>query len=183
MAKRKLDAVGDLDRSVEDFYAALGAEEPAAGPAAAPAVEEPAAAAAAAADLSAMTADLIAKDIIVLRGMPLPLQQALCNAVAPLGPSFFRADNEKTRRTDMLHLGKHFVGGRLCDLGGVPPLVRQVAVEAQARGTAGGLRLSSPLSAVDVAVVNAYRDGALGLGYGVSARARARARARESKGG
>ena len=23
----------------------------------------------------------------------------------------------------MLHLGKHFVGGRLCDLGGVPRLV------------------------------------------------------------
>ena len=178
MTKRKLDAASDLDRSVEDFYAALGAEEPAAGLAAAPAglaaapaVKEPATAPAAA-DLSAMTADLIAKDIIVLRGMPLPLQQALCDAVAPFaatqpaaaaGPSFFRANNEKTRQTDMLHLGKHFVGGRLCDLGGVPRLVRHVAAEAQARGTAGGLRLASPLSAVDVAVVNAYRDGALGL--------------------
>ena len=160
MTKRKLDAASELDRSVEDFYAALGAEEPAADqtwtswsgpaveePAAAPAVEEPATAAAAAADLSAMTADLIAKDIVVLRGMPLPLQQALCDAVAPFaatpnapaaaaGPSFFRANNEKTRQTDMLHLGKHFVGGRLCDLGGVPPLVSLVAAEAQARGTA-----------------------------------------------
>ena len=180
MTKRKLDAASELDRSVEDFYAALGASTstswsgPAAEkPATAPAVEEPATAtAAAAADLSAMTADLIAKDIVVLRGMPLPLQQALCDAVAPFaatppaaaaGPSFFRANNEKTRQTDMLHLGKHFVGGRLCDLGGVPPLVRHVAAEAQARGTAGGLRLASPLSAVDVAVVNAYRDGALGL--------------------
>ena len=178
MTKRKLDAASDLDRSVEDFYAALGAEEPAAGLAAAPAglaaapaVKEPATAPAAA-DLSAMTADLIARDIIVLRGMPLVLQQALCDAVAPFaatplaaaaGPSFFRANNEKTRQTDMLHLGKHFVGGRLCDLGGVPPLVRHVAAEAQARGTAGGLRLASPLSAVDVAVVNAYRDGTLGL--------------------
>ena len=149
MTKRKLDAASELDRSVEDFYAALGASTstswsgPAAEePAAAPAVEEPAtAAAAAAADLSAMTADLIAKDIVVLRGMPLPLQQALCDAVAPFaapaaGPSFFRANNEKTRQTDMLHLGKHFVGGRLCDLGGVPPLVSLVAAEAQARGTA-----------------------------------------------
>ena len=36
----------------------------------------------------------------------------------------------------MLHLGKHFVGGRLCDLGGVPPLVSLVAAEAQARGRA-----------------------------------------------
>ena len=103
MTKRKLD---DLDRSVEDFYAALGAE---AGPAAAPAAEEPAtaataataAAAATAVDLSAMTVDLISKDIVVLRGMPLPLQQALCDALAPFaatppasagGPSFFRAD-------------------------------------------------------------------------------------------
>ena len=103
MTKRKLD---DLDRSVEDFYAALGAE---AGPAAAPAAEEPATAATAAAaaaaatavDLSAMTVDLISKDIVVLRGMPLPLQQALCDALAPFaatppasagGPSFFRAD-------------------------------------------------------------------------------------------
>ena len=43
------------------------------------------------------------------------------------------ADNEKTRRTDMLHLGKHFVGGRLCDLGGVPHLVGRVATEAQAQ--------------------------------------------------
>ena len=50
------------------------------------------------------------------------------------------ADNEKTRRTDMLHLGKHFVGGRLCDLGGVPHLVSRVATEAQARAAAGGLR-------------------------------------------
>ena len=102
MTKRKLD---DLDRSVEDFYAALGAE---AGPAAAPAAEEPAtaatattAAAATAVDLSAMTVDLISKDIVVLREMPLPLQQALCDALAPFaatppagagGPSFFRAD-------------------------------------------------------------------------------------------
>ena len=102
MTKRKLD---DLDRSVEDFYAALGAE---AGPAAAPAAEEPAtaatattAAAATAVDLSAMTVDLISKDIVVLRGMPLPLQQALCDALAPFaaappasagGPSFFRTD-------------------------------------------------------------------------------------------
>ena len=103
MTKRKLD---DLDRSVEDFYAALGAE---AGPAAAPAAEEPATAATAttaataatAVDLSAMTVDLISKDIVVLRGMPLPLQQALCDALAPFaatppasagGPSFFRAD-------------------------------------------------------------------------------------------
>ena len=100
MTKRKLD---DLDRSVEDFYAALGAE---AGPAAAPAAEEPATAATAATaatsvDLSAMTVDLISKDIVVLRGMPLPLQQALCDALAPFaaappasagGPSFFRAD-------------------------------------------------------------------------------------------
>jgi len=97
MTKRKLD---DLDRSVEDFYAALGAE---AGPAAAPAAEEPATAAAAATavDLSAMTVDLISKDIVVLREMPLPLQQALCDALAPFaatppasagGPSFFRAD-------------------------------------------------------------------------------------------
>ena len=39
----------------------------------------------------------------------------------------------------------------------------RIMEEAQARGTAGGLRLASPLSAVDVAVVNAYRDGALGL--------------------
>ena len=62
------------------------------------------------------------------------------------------ADNEKTRRTDMLHLGKHFVGGRLCDLGGVPRLVSRVATEAQARATAGGLRLASPLAEVDVAV-------------------------------
>ena len=62
------------------------------------------------------------------------------------------ADNEKTRRTDMLHLGKHFVGGRLCDLGGVPHLVSRVATEAQARATAGGLRLASPLAEVDVAV-------------------------------
>ena len=190
MTKRKLDAASELDRSVEDFYAALGAEKPVADqtstswsgpaveePAAAPAVEEPATAtAAAAADLSAMTADLIAKDIVVLRGMPLPLQQALCDAFAPFAatpnapaaaagtaahigaaattsaraaaststlcsaaaasPSFFRANNEKTRQTDMLHLGKHFVGGRLCDLGGVPPLVSLVAAEAQARGTA-----------------------------------------------
>ena len=100
MTKRKLD---DLDRSVEAFYAALGAE---AGPAAAPAAEEPAttttaAAAATAVDLSAMTVDLISKDIVVLRGMPLPLQQALCDALAPFaatlpasagGPSFFRAE-------------------------------------------------------------------------------------------
>ena len=100
MTKRKLD---DLDRSIEDFYAALGAE---AGPAAAPAAEEPATAATAATaatsvDLSAMTVDLISKDIVVLRGMPLPLQQALCDALAPFaatppssagGPSFFRAD-------------------------------------------------------------------------------------------
>ena len=105
MTKRKLD---DLDRSVEAFYAALGAE---AGPAAAPAAEEPAtttaattataATAATAVDLSAMTVDLISKDIVVLRGMPLPLQQALCDALAPFaatppasagGPSFFRAD-------------------------------------------------------------------------------------------
>ena len=100
MTKRKLD---DLDRSVEDFYAALGAE---AGPAAAPAAEEPATAATAATaatsvDLSAMTVDLISKDIVVLRGMPLPLQQALCDALAPfaatppasaVGPSFFRTD-------------------------------------------------------------------------------------------
>ena len=100
MTKRKLD---DLDRSVEDFYAALGAE---AGPAAAPAAEEPATAATAATaattvDLSAMTVDLISKDIVVLRGMPLPLQQALCDALAPFaatlpasagGPSFFRAE-------------------------------------------------------------------------------------------
>ena len=102
MTKRKLD---DLDRSVEAFYAALGAE---AGPAAAPAAEEPATAATAttaaatnAVDLSAMTVDLISKDIVVLRGMPLPLQQALCDALAPFaatppasagGPSFFRAD-------------------------------------------------------------------------------------------
>ena len=97
MTKRKLD---DLDRSVEAFYAALGAE---AGPAAAPAAEEPATAAAAATavDLSAMTVDLISKDIVVLREMPLPLQQALCDALAPFaatppasagGPSFFRAD-------------------------------------------------------------------------------------------
>ena len=103
MTKRKLD---DLDRSVEDFYAALGAE---AEPAAAPAAEEPATAATAttaataatAVDLSAMTVDLISKDIVVLRGMPLPLQQALCDALAPFaatppasagGPSFFRAD-------------------------------------------------------------------------------------------
>ena len=103
MTKRKLD---DLDRSVEAFYAALGAE---AGPAAAPAAEEPATAATAttaataatAVDLSAMTVDLISKDIVVLRGMPLPLQQALCDALAPFaatlpasagGPSFFRAE-------------------------------------------------------------------------------------------
>ena len=97
MTKRKLD---DLDRSIEDFYAALGAE---AGPAAAPAAEEPATAATAATavDLSAMTVDLISKDIVVLREMPLPLQQALCDALAPFaatppasagGPSFFRAD-------------------------------------------------------------------------------------------
>ena len=44
-----------------------------------------------------MTVDLISKDIVVLRGMPLPLQQALCDALAPFaasagGPSFFRAD-------------------------------------------------------------------------------------------
>ena len=62
------------------------------------------------------------------------------------------ADNEKTRRTDMLHLGKHFVGGRLCDLGGVPRLVSRVATEAQAHAAAGGLRLASPLAEVDVAV-------------------------------
>ena len=106
MTKRKLD---DLDRSVEDFYAALGAE---AGPAAAAAAEEPAAATTAtttataatattAVDLGAMTVDLISKDIAVLRGMPLPLQQALCDALAPFadtppasagGPSFFCAD-------------------------------------------------------------------------------------------
>jgi hypothetical protein len=103
MTTRTLD---DLDRSVEDFYAALGAE---AEPAAAPAAEEPAtaataataAAAATAVDLSAMTVDLISKDIVVLREMPLPLQQALCDALAPFaatppasagGPSFFRAD-------------------------------------------------------------------------------------------
>ena len=173
MRKRKPDGASDLDRSIEDFYAALGAEEPAV-PAAAPAVEPTAAADAATADadaanLGAMTADLIAKDVIVLRGMPLPLQQALCDTLAPYaatrdaaaaGPSFFRANNEKTRQTDMLHLGKHFVGGRLCELGGVPPLVSRVAAEAQARGAAGGLRLASPLSAVDVVVVNAYRDGA-----------------------
>ena len=85
MTKRKLDSVSDLDRSVDDFYAALGAEETSSAatsqrPAAAPSIEE---STAAAADLSAMTADLIAKDVIVLRGMPLPLQQELCDAVAP----------------------------------------------------------------------------------------------------
>ena len=109
MTKRKLD---DLDRSIEDFYAALGALGAEAGSAAAPAAEEPATAATAttaataataatAVDLSAMTVDLISKDIVVLRGMPLPLQQALCDALAPFaaappasagGPSFFRAD-------------------------------------------------------------------------------------------
>ena len=52
----------------------------------------------------------------------------------------------------MLHLGKHFVGGRLCDLGGVPHLVSRVATEAQAHAAAGGLRLASPLAEVDVAV-------------------------------
>ena len=52
----------------------------------------------------------------------------------------------------MLHLGKHFVGGRLCDLGGVPRLVSRVATEAQAHAAAGGLRLASPLAEVDVAV-------------------------------
>jgi len=78
------------------------ATAPASAAAAATAATAAAAAAAATAvDLSAMTVDLISKDIVVLREMPLPLQQALCDALAPFaatppssagGPSFFRAD-------------------------------------------------------------------------------------------
>jgi len=147
--KRKRD---DLDRSIEAFYDELQADEAMGGNGSNVTV-----------DLSAMTVDLVAKHVARLRGMPLPLQQALCDVLTP--HDFFSADNEKTRHTDMLHLGKHFVGGQLRELGKIPPLIQRMAAEAQRVAADGGLRLPCPaLQSVDVAVVNGYRQHAkLGL--------------------
>eukprot|EP00908_Phaeocystis_cordata_P005335 Transcript_15813.p2 GENE.Transcript_15813~~Transcript_15813.p2 ORF type:complete len:252 (+),score=103.88 Transcript_15813:103-858(+) len=160
MSKRKR-----VDDELQAFYEELQAEEqrqPQQQTAAAPAV-----------DLSTMTVELVAKHVARLQGMPLPLQQALCDGLLPFAepqpddtaPSFFTADNEKTRKTDMLHLGKHYVGQRLRELGAVPLLIQRVAAEAQRVAAEGGLRLPCPpLETVDVAVVNAYRGSAkLGL--------------------
>ena len=61
--------------------------------------------------LARTAVETVCSGMVVLRGLPLETQQALCDAV-DLPACAFAADNEKTRGVTMMHLGVHAVGGQ-----------------------------------------------------------------------
>lgn len=107
---------------------------------------------------------MLAKDVVLLRGMALSLQQELCDVLQSC-PNFFACNNEKTKNIDMLHLGLHDVRGKQRLVAPIPQLYARLAVLAHGFATKRhGVFRSLPLIRADVAVVNAYKRGArLGL--------------------
>jgi len=103
--------------------------------------------------VAGMHVEQICSGLVVLRGLPLAAQQELLGEVASLRQAFFTADNEKTRGCRMMHLGKHFVGGKVRVETAVPTFIARLAAEASALAGAGAF---DP----DVAVINAYDAGA-----------------------
>eukprot|EP00966_Prymnesium_polylepis_P293447 6777602-Prymnesium_polylepis.3 len=124
------------------------------------------ASAAAADDFEPSESVVLAKDVVLLRGMPQALQQALCDALQSC-PSFFESNNEKTRMIDMLHLGWHEArgNGKMRFVAPIPPLYAAVAAAAQRLVSERHSMLRAmPTIDADVAVVNAYkREAKLGL--------------------
>lgn len=107
---------------------------------------------------------VLSRDVVLLRGMPLPLQKRLCQALHSC-PPFFSSRNEKTHRVDMLHLGLHEGRDGFRMVASIPPLYTQLAKAAHAHvADRHGMLRSVPLIESDVAVVNAYkRDAKLGM--------------------
>ncbi|KAL1520315.1 hypothetical protein AB1Y20_021906 [Prymnesium parvum] len=103
---------------------------------------------------------VLARDVVLLRGMSPALQQHLCDALLSC-PSFFECNNEKTRHIDMLHLGMHEVQGKLHLVAPIPSIFVNLAHAAHRHVAERlGMLRSIPLINSDVAVVNGYRRGA-----------------------
>lgn len=103
---------------------------------------------------------LLAKDVVLHRGMPLRLQQRLSDELGAC--SFFAANNEKTRHVDMCHLGWHeAAGGKLRFVAPIPPIFAAIAAAAHRLAVERHCVLRSvPLICADVAVVNGYKRAA-----------------------